>query len=124
MNIDKKIIYSILVCIILSLTLMIVNIIITVNNNPIIPNNSDSFQILYDRLNKMEQDRIIEIQKIDVKLDSLNVRELQLSNELQNYNNNLKTSMNKIKKYKNEIIKHNYRDSSTISIVNRLNSNR
>jgi len=122
MQIDKKIIYIAVGYFTLSIILATIKLVLAFQPSPMIEYNQKSFQMIQDRLDKLDSTFIVEQNLIDDKLDSLNIKEVELFNKLDEYDNNLINSTNKIKRYKNEIIKHNYRDSSSTSIINRLNS--
>ena len=85
--------------------------------------NKDQFDLIYDKLDQVESNLIINQNIIQKEIDSLEITYGHLSNDLIKYNNQLSVSITKIKKYKDEIKYNNYSDSSTISIIARLQSN-
>jgi len=122
MNIDKKIVYLMITYGVVSLLIAIISIVIALRPDPLAVSTSQGFKMIQNRLDSMEVSLIREQVLIDTKLDSLNSNQTDLNEDLIKYSYDLKRSVNKIKRYKNEIIHYNYRDSSTIAIINRLNS--
>jgi len=122
MNIDKKYIIVIASAASLIILMNIIMLVIAFRPNEAIEYNKQGFQMIQSRLDKIDSTFIAEQTRIDIKLDSLNMDQSSLFADIDKYNDNLTNSVNKIKRYKNEIIKHNYRDSSSTAIINGLNA--
>lgn len=123
MDIDKRVLYTIIGCFIILIIVTVVSLTIAFRPTPIVDFNKDQFDLIYDKLDQVESNLIINQNIIQKEIDSLEVTYEYLSNDLIKYNNQLSTSITKIKKYKDEIKYNNYSDSSTISIIARLQSN-
>ena len=123
MNIDKRIFYTIIGCFIILIIVTVISLTIAFRPAPIVDFNKDQFDLIYDKLDQVENNLIINQNIIQKEIDSLEITYEYLSNDLIKYNNQLSTSISKIKKYKDEIKYNNYSDSSTISIIARLKSN-
>lgn len=123
MNIDKRIFYTIIICFIILVIVTVVALTIAFRPAPVVDFNKDQFDLIYDKLDQVENSLIINQNIIQKEIDSLEATYEHLSNDLIKYNNQLSTSITKIKKYKDEIKYNNYSDSSTISIIARLQSN-
>lgn len=124
MQVDKRIIYLVIGYFSLSIIIAIIKLVLAFQPNPMIEYNKQSFQLIHDRLDRIDSVFVAEQVRIDTKLDSLNVDQSTLFKALSQHSINLTNSVNKIKRYKNEIIQRNYRDSSSTSIVSRLNAGR
>jgi hypothetical protein len=123
MDIDKRVLYTIIGCFIILIIVTVVSLTIAFRPTPIVDFNKDQFDLIYDKLDQVESNLIINQNIIQKEIDSLETTYVYLSNDLIKYNNQLSTSITKIKKYKDEIKYNNYSDSSTISIIARLQSN-
>ncbi len=123
MNIDKRVLYTIIGCFIVLITITVISLTIAFRPIPIVDFNKDQFDLIYDKLDQVESNLIINQNIIQKEIDSLEITYGHLSNDLIKYNNQLSVSITKIKKYKDEIKYNNYSDSSTISIIARLQSN-
>lgn len=123
MDIDKRVLYTIIGCFIILIIVTVVSLTIAFRPTPIVDFNKDQFDLIYDKLDQVESNLIINQNIIQKEIDSLEATYEYLSNDLIKYNNQLSTSITKIKKYKDEIKYNNYSDSSTISIIARLQSN-
>jgi peptidoglycan hydrolase CwlO-like protein len=123
MDIDKRVLYTIIGCFIILIIVTVVSLTIAFRPTPIVDFNKDQFDLIYDKLDQVESNLIINQNIIQKEIDSLETTYEYLSNDLIKYNNQLSTSITKIKKYKDEIKYNNYSDSSTISIIARLQSN-
>tara|TARA_R110000851_G_scaffold80194_2_gene176637 strand:+ start:1391 stop:1762 length:372 start_codon:yes stop_codon:yes gene_type:complete len=123
MDIDKRVLYTIIGCFIILIIVTVVSLTIAFRPTPIIDFNKDQFDLIYDKLDQVESNLIINQIIIQKEIDSLEITYGHLSNDLIKYNNQLSISITKIKKYKDEIKYNNYSDSSTISIIARLQSN-
>jgi hypothetical protein len=123
MNIDKRILYVITGCFIILIITTVISITIALRPAPFIDVNKEQFDLIYNKLDQVEI-RLTSNQKIIQKeIDSLETAYGYLSDDLIKYNNQLSLSINNIKKYKDEVKYSNYSDSSTISIIARLQSN-
>jgi len=123
MDIDKRVLYTIIGCFIILIIVTVVSLTIAFRPTPIVDFNKDQFDLIYDKLDQVENSLIINQNIIQKEIDSLEATYKHLSNDLIKYNNQLSISITKIKKYKDEIKYNNYSDSSTISIIARLQSN-
>ena len=123
MDIDKRVLYTIIGCFIILIIVTVVSLTIAFRPTPIVDFNKDQFDLIYDKLDQVESNLIINQNIIQKEIDSLEITYGHLSNDLIKYNNQLSISITKIKKYKDEIKYNNYSDSSTISIIARLQSN-
>jgi len=123
MDIDKRVLYTIIGCFIILIIITVVSLTIAFRPTPIFDFNKDQFDLIYDKLDQVESNLIINQNIIQKEIDSLEITYGHLSNDLIKYNNQLSLSITKIKKYKDEIKYNNYSDSSTISIIARLQSN-
>ena len=123
MELNKKSAIAIGIAVTLIVVMNIIALVIAFKPNEAIEYNKRGFQMIQSRLDKLDSTYIAEQVRIDIKLDSLDMDQSSLFKDINKYNDNLTNSVNKIKRYKNEIIKHNYRDSSSTSIIDRLNSN-
>ena len=123
MDIDKRVLYTIIGCFIILIIVTVVSLTIAFRPTPIVDFNKDQFDLIYDKLDQVESNLIINQNIIQKEIDSLEATYEHLSNDLIKYNNQLSISITKIKKYKDEIKYNNYIDSSTISIITRLQSN-
>ena len=123
MDIDKRVLYAIIGCFIILIIVTVVSLTIAFRPTPIVDFNKDQFDLIYDKLDQVESNLIINQIIIQKEIDSLEITYGHLSNDLIKYNNQLSLSITKIKKYKDEIKYNNYSDSSTISIIARLQSN-
>lgn len=123
MDIDKRVLYTIIGCFIILIIVTVVSLTIAFRPTPIVDFNKDQFDLIYDKLDQVESNLIINQIIIQKEIDSLEITYGHLSNDLIKYNNQLSLSITKIKKYKDEIKYNNYSDSSTISIIARLQSN-
>jgi len=123
MDIDKRVLYTIIGCFIILIIVTVVSLTIAFRPTPIVDFNKDQFDLIYDKLDQVESNLIINQIIIQKEIDSLEITYGHLSNDLIKYNNQLSISITKIKKYKDEIKYNNYSDSSTISIIARLQSN-
>jgi len=123
MDIDKRVLYTIIGCFIILIIVTVVSLTIAFRPTPIVDFNKDQFDLIYDKLDQVENSLIINQNIIQKEIDSLEATYEHLSNDLIKYNNQLSISITKIKKYKDEIKYNNYIDSSTISIITRLQSN-
>jgi len=123
MDIDKRVLYTIIGCFIILIIVTVVSLTIAFRPTPIVDFNKDQFDLIYDKLDQVENNLIINQNIIQKEIDSLEITYGHLSNDLIKYNNQLSVSITKIKKYKDEIKYNNYSDSSTISIIARLQSN-
>lgn len=123
MDIDKRVLYTIIGCFIILIIVTVVSLTIAFRPTPIVDFNKDQFDLIYDKLDQVESNLIINQNIIQKEIDSLEITYGHLSNDLIKYNNQLSVSITKIKKYKDEIKYNNYSDSSTISIIARLQSN-
>jgi len=123
MDIDKRVLYAIIGCFIILIIVTVVSLTIAFRPTPIVDFNKDQFDLIYDKLDQVESNLIINQIIIQKEIDSLEITYGHLSDDLIKYNNQLSLSITKIKKYKDEIKYNNYSDSSTISIIARLQSN-
>jgi len=122
MNIDKRVLYTIIGCFIVLITITVISLTIALRPTPMADYNKDQFDLIYSKLNQVENNLIINQTIIQKEIDSLEVTYGYLSDNLIKYNKQLSVSITKIKKYKDEIKYNNYSDSSTISIIARLQS--
>jgi hypothetical protein len=84
--------------------------------------NKELYQFMQSKLDERDSLLIVEQVRIDSRIDSLNKREEELFELMRKYDNNLTNSVEKIKIYRDEIVKHNYIDSTTNAIVDRINA--
>lgn len=121
MQLDKRLIYVVIGYFVLSIGLSITKLVVSLQPDKNVMSAQNSFNLIQSRLDNMENELVLKQSILDAKLDSFNNIQLELNTNLVKYNYDLSKSIKRLKQFKDEIIPVNYHDSSTISVVNRLN---
>ena len=71
MNIDKRVLYTIIGCFIVLITITVISLTIAFRPIPIVDFNKDQFDLIYDKLDQVESNLIINQNIIQKEIDSL-----------------------------------------------------